>query len=93
VKGGFYSYQNGKYSASIEFSKSELEAAPVESKSIDVPVAGADSYVFAQAYLEFADGTRKNISRWNWSGGGISNMASYQDPNNNNSINYAQFDY
>ncbi|MDR2445873.1 MAG: hypothetical protein LBD58_01065 [Treponema sp.] len=92
VKGDYSSYQYGKYSNTIEFSKAELEAATVAPKSIDVPDAGTGSYVYAQAYLEFADGTRKSLSSWNVWADGIYTTSSYYD-SNDNYIFYAQFDY
>ncbi|MDR1074517.1 MAG: hypothetical protein LBL45_12760 [Treponema sp.] len=94
VKGDYTSYQSGKYSNKIEFTKAELEAATVTSKTISVPdtATGDLTYysVYAQAYVEFADGVRNNISTWN--GNGVSNTSYYQDPNYN-SIRYAQFTY
>jgi hypothetical protein len=92
VKGGSSSYQYGKYSNAIEFSKAELEAATVAAKSIDVPDVGTGSYVYAQAYVEFADNARKNLpsSSWN-SGGGVYSRSSYYD--NGAYVYYAQFNY
>ncbi|MDR1219015.1 MAG: hypothetical protein LBK73_05330 [Treponema sp.] len=97
VKGNSYdnSYQSGKYNDKIEFTKAELEAATVTPKTISVPDAATSDLtyysVYAQAYVEFADGVRKNISNWNY-GGGLSNTNSYTD-SNNNYIRYAQFVY
>jgi hypothetical protein len=90
IKGGSDSYWYGKYGGKIEFSKAELEAATVQPKPIEVLDAAAGSYVFAQAYLEFADGTRENISGWT-TGGGISYTSSYYQASD--SINYAEFNY
>ncbi|MDR0707766.1 MAG: hypothetical protein LBF60_07820 [Treponema sp.] len=91
VKGNYDSYRYGKYSNSIEFTKAELEAATVAPKSIDVPDAGNGQNVYAQAYLEAADGTRKNLSSSSWSDSwddGIADTDYYND-----FIYYAQFDY
>jgi hypothetical protein len=71
-------YQTGPYTAtaSITFTKAELEAATIQSKKITVPAA--NTYVFVQAYIEFANGTRENVpsSGWNYSGG-ISTISGY----------------
>ncbi|GHV28042.1 hypothetical protein AGMMS4952_10810 [Spirochaetia bacterium] len=72
VNGNSNSYQNGPYlDANIEFSKAELEAATIVPKTLSVTGTGSDAYV--QAYLVFADGTRKNVEQYynyHWNGTG-----------------------
>jgi hypothetical protein len=56
-------YQTGPYTAanSITFSKADLEAAaPIAAKKITVPAA--NTYVYVQAYLEYANGQRVNVT-------------------------------
>jgi hypothetical protein len=85
-------FQNGPYTTakSIIFTKTELEANPIVGKNITVPAA--DSYVYVQAYLEYADGRKKNIGNdgpyfWNYNEydysytGGIESINSYGEYN------------
>ena len=61
-------YQTGPWAASqkIEFNKAELEVDEPTGKQLTIPYT-AGNYVFAQAYLEYADGTRADVR---FSGGG-----------------------
>jgi hypothetical protein len=92
LKGDSNSYQNGKYSSKIEFSKAELEAAAVTAKSIDVPNSAAGSDVFAQAWVELEDGTKQNVSQYNWTtGNGVSSSNSYYSSSAGTYVYYARF--
>jgi hypothetical protein len=86
------SYQDGRYDNKIEFTKAELEATTVTAKTINVPTTGdvayTTYYVYAQAWLEFTDGTKKNIS-YSWSG--VDRVGSYGSYPNY--TYYAKFNY
>ena len=55
-------YQTGPWVAAqkLEFTKADLEADTVTGKTLTIPYT-AGNYVFAQAYLEYADGTRGDV--------------------------------
>jgi hypothetical protein len=96
VKGSSsYGYQNGPYVKGLEFSKTELEAATVTSKTLTIPGPTiANGYVFVQAYIEPAGGTvRQNVNPWSYSDAGVSSSNSYYQSSINDYIYYAELNY
>ena len=94
-------YQTGPWVASqkLEFTNAELEADAPTGKELSIPYT-AGNYVFAEAYLEYADGTRADVRfnyydnggfNWNTSGGAFAtgafaNGSSYEVYSNGNSV-------
>ncbi|MDR2194729.1 MAG: hypothetical protein LBP19_09770 [Treponema sp.] len=91
--GSISDYQYGKYASKIEFTKDNLEAATIAAKNIEVAVEAGDSshYVYAQAYLEFEDGTRTTLNSWNGSSAGVDDTDDYYL--GSTQIYYAELDY
>jgi hypothetical protein len=90
--------QNGPYTQGVEFSKAELEAATVASKTLTIPKGDDDTVVYVQAYVVFADDAgraNRNVSS-NSFGGGVNSVSYYQVPGeygNYTHIYYAVLDY
>jgi hypothetical protein len=71
VKGLFNAYRTGPYTEanSITFTKAELEGLSISGKLQTFPPYATDQYIYAQAYLVHADGSRDPI-QGGWSGTG-----------------------
>jgi hypothetical protein len=66
VIGDYYSYTTGPYvAASVSFSKAELEAGTAKTLTVVKNGTGANyKYLYVQAYLEHADGTKECFNQW-----------------------------
>jgi hypothetical protein len=77
--------------STISFNKTELERATVNTKSLSITANSLppdEKYLYVQAYIVFADGTRKGVS--SWSGPGLDNASSVGQTNGNDiyQLNY-----
>jgi hypothetical protein len=66
-------YQTGPFMEdnTISFNKAELDRATVNTKSLSITANNTppdEKYLYVQAYIVFADGTRKGVSSWNGAG-------------------------
>jgi hypothetical protein len=69
----------GPYAAALSFTKAELEAATVTPKTLTIfKATSAYNSAYVQAWLEFADGTKENVS--SIYGDGVTSDSSYQGP-------------
>jgi hypothetical protein len=100
VRGDYEIYRNGPYleTNKVEFTKAQLEAGTAQ--TLTVPAnTNTGEYLYVQAYLVFADGTRQNVQQyasfsWNYSSwsytGGIAELDSY---GSSTQVYYAKLDY
>jgi hypothetical protein len=92
VKGASGVYETGPYTKSIEFTKADLEATTVTAKNLVITKGTDDDAAYVQAYIEFADGSKRSVSSNITVSGGVSGTTYYTD-GSGNSIYYATLEY